>query len=154
MNDHPSALDIIPLGQPPAEEDRQLAAFFQKLEHEQLTFLDEAGKRIAELCAALLGVLFAVLALGGDFPPPLLALPWARLLVSLVLGMLFLALLVAVWAIRPRSYRRYRHNLTQMQAEVARMADFKARWVRVAGILFLLGCLGLALLVAMVIWGV
>ncbi len=79
MNDAPAPFDPIPVGQPPSEEDRQLAAFFQQLEHEQLTFLDEAGKRIAELCTALLGVLFAVLALGGTFPPPLLAaLPRAR----------------------------------------------------------------------------
>ena len=39
----------------------------------------ETGNAIAELCTALLGVLFAVLALGGTFPPPLLAaLPRAR----------------------------------------------------------------------------
>ncbi len=57
----------------------------------------ETGKRIAELCTALLGVLFAVLALGGTFPPPLLAaLPRAR---SLAVGRVGSAL--------PGSARRY-----------------------------------------------
>jgi hypothetical protein len=154
MNDAPSPLAPIPVGERPSEEDHQLAALFQRMEHEQLTFLDEAGKRIAELCATLLGVLFAVLALGGSFPPPLLtALPWARPLTLIILALLFLALVIAIWAIHPHNYRRYRHNLTQMQHELERMTGFKSRWVGVAGVLFVLGCLGLAVLVGMVVWG-
>lgn len=153
MSDSPLLPDAVPVGQPLSDEDAQLAALFQKLEHDQLIFLDEAGKRIAELCAALLGVLFAVLALGGQFPPPLLnQIPWARPLASAALAALFLALLTAVWAIRPRSYRRFRHNLTAMQGEFQRMVAFKSRWVTVAGLLFVVGCLALALLVGMVVW--
>jgi hypothetical protein len=33
------------------------------------------------------------------------------------------------------------------------MTGFKSRWVGVAGVLFVLGCLGLAILVGMVVWG-
>lgn len=153
MNPTPATHDSIPVGAEFGSEESKVAAFFQQLEYEQLSLLDEAGKRVAELSVALLGILFAVLAFGGTFPPPLLiSLPMARPLVLGSVLLLFFALLVSILAIRPRSYRRYRYNLTQMQQELERMVAFKSFWVGAASVLFVLGCLGLVSLVSMIIW--
>ena len=87
-----------------------------KMEKQQVDFLDQAGKRIVELCAALLGVFFAVMALGDTFPPPFLqGNDPARGLTVVTLAFYLAAMLTGVLAIQPREYRRYRHNLTEMR---------------------------------------
>jgi hypothetical protein len=137
---------------PTAEEER-LVELFAEIESKQLDFLDQAAKRIIELVTALLGILFAVIAFGSDFPPPYLAGNLAAKLLSGAALVCYLgALLVALWAVQPRDYRRYRHNLDGMRAELERMIADKARPLRWAGILFGLGSVLLAGLIATVIW--
>jgi hypothetical protein len=149
MTPEPPILDT---RQPTAEEER-LVELFAEIEGKQLDFLDQAAKRIIELVTALLGILFAVIAFGSDFPPPYLAgnLP-AKLLSGASLVCYLGALLVALWAVQPRDYKHYRHNLTEMREELQRMIDDKARPLRVAGILFGAGSILLAVLIATVIW--
>lgn len=156
-SDVPARYALIPLGQQPQEErhtlPQQLTTALQDLEREQLSFASEAGKRIAEFSTALLGVFFAALTFSDSFPPPALAaLPWVRPLALGVPALFFLALLVAVWAIRPRRFRATRHNPAARQRLLARMGRLRVRGVEVAGVLFLLGCLGLTVLVGMMIW--
>jgi hypothetical protein len=56
-----------------------------------------------------------------------------------------------LWALQPRTYKHYHHNLTGMQEELQQMIRHKARPLRVAGVLFGLGSVTLALLIAAII---
>jgi hypothetical protein len=109
MNAGPPILD----GQPPSDEQERLLALFDALERGQLEFLDQSGKRVVELSAGLLGVLFGVTAFGDKFPPPYLQDNGViQGLVVAVLVSYLGAMLAALWALRPRRYPRYRHNLS------------------------------------------
>jgi hypothetical protein len=54
--------------------------------------------------------------------------------------------------VQPRDYKHYRHNLDGMREELERIIDDKARPLRVAGILFGVGSVLLAVLIGTVIW--
>jgi hypothetical protein len=141
------------VGKPPTDEQEQLVTLFNTLETQQLEFLDQAGKRIIELSTGLLGILFAVIALGDKFPPTYLQgnLPAKGLTVAAVV-LYLVALVVAVLGIQPRDYQRYRHNLSKMRDELTRMVNYKARWVKVAAMLFVLATLSLTGLLALLVW--
>jgi len=136
----------------PDDRDKQLVALFQEIEKGQLTFLDEAGKRIIELSTALLGVLFTVIALGKDFPPPYLKdNPLARLLAVLVVIANLAAILLAMRAVQPRSYKLFRENLTGMREELDKIITHKSGALRLAGITFWIGAALLAGLIATIV---
>ncbi|MFQ5344182.1 MAG: hypothetical protein ACE5F6_21780 [Anaerolineae bacterium] len=146
--DQPPILEGVPL----TDEQKRLVALFDEMEKQQVDFLDQAGKRIVELCAALLGVFFAVMALGDTFPPPFLqGNDPARVLTVVTLAFYLAAMLMGVLAVQPREYRRYRHNLTEMRNVIEEIISFKKRWLQVAGILFVLGTLSLGLLVGAIV---
>ena len=54
------------------EQKQRLKDIFSDLVKKQPDFLDEAAKSIIERIATFLAILFAVLALGGTFPPKFL----------------------------------------------------------------------------------
>ena len=64
-------------------------------------------------------------------------------LVAMALGML---------AIHPRSYNKYRYNMTRMGKEWERLITYKKRLVQWAGILFGVGTIALAGLIIFIIW--
>jgi hypothetical protein len=134
------------------EENRRLDNIFDEIEKGQLGFLDESGKSIIEHIATLLAVLFAVSAFGHDFPPPYLKgnLP-AKSMVIVTMVLYLAALGTGLWAIQPRSYKRYKHNVTRTRAELAKMMKRKMLWIRVAGSLFALGSIALAVLIFFII---
>jgi len=136
----------------PTADQKQIKTIFDKLESDQIEFLDQSGKRIIELCTGLLGVLFAVSAFGDKFPPPYIAgnLPAKGLAVA-VLTLLILALRAGFLVVRPRRYRRYDYNLSAMRAEITLIVEYKRRWFNVAAWLFVLGSLALAGLVASIL---
>jgi len=139
-------------GVPPTEEQKRLVALFDEMERKQADFLDQAGKRIIELVTVLLGLLFAVAAFGDTFPPRYLqANAPARVLTIATLVFYLAALLTGVRVIQPREYRRYRYNLTEMRQVLEEIISFKTRWLKVAGILFMLGSVSLALLIGVII---
>ncbi len=137
----------------PTDEQKQLIALFNDMETRRLDFLDEAGKSAIERTATFLTILFAVTAFGSNFPPRYLTVsPWEKYLVIAILICYLLAMGMGMWAIQPRSYKLYRHNLTEMGKEMDRMIAHKSRWVHWAGILFALGSIALAGLVVFIIW--
>ena len=151
-SDSPPQQPPIVEGTPLTDEQQRLVALFDEMEKQQVDFLDQAGKRIIELIIALLGILFAAAALGDQFPPPYLkGNPPARALTVVTLAFYLGALLTGVLAIQPREYKRYRHNLTEMGNVLDAIIGHKTRWLKVAGILFVLGSLTLALLIAAII---
>src|SRR5438876_3558 len=132
--------DEIVQGQEPSEEDTRLIKLFDGMEDKQLDFLDESGKSIIERIATFLAVLFGVTALGNNFPPPYLKGNYtAKWLVIVTLVFYLLAMMAGVLAIQPRIYRRYTHNLSALGRELGRIRRYKMRWLRVAGVLFVLG---------------
>jgi hypothetical protein len=139
-------------GQPLSDEHKRLVALFDELEKKQLEFLDQAGKRVIELSTGLLGVLFAVTAFGDKFPPPYLednnaAQGLAVATLALYLGAMFMG----VWTVQPRKYKRYLDNLSEMKKVLEQIIAHKSRSLQVAGALFWLGSLTLALLIASII---
>ncbi len=138
--------------EPPSDEDKRLVSLFSDMESKQLEFLDGAGKSIIERIATLLAVVFAVMAFGGNFPPKyLVGNVWTKVMVFAVLACYLLSMGLGMLAIQPRSYDLYRENLTRMRKELERMIAWKKRWVLWAGILFALGTVALAMLIALII---
>ncbi len=132
-------------------EQRQLKAVFDELRKNQVTNLNEAGKRVIELSTGMLGILFAVVAFGKDFPPPYLQDRPAQILAVVALLFFFLALLAGVLCVQPQEYRDYPNNLDGMRQELARANRWKAGWFRAGTILFGLGAFWLACLIAAII---
>ena len=140
-------------GPPPTGEQQRLVALFDEMEKQQVDFLDQAGKRIIELTTGLLGVLFAVTAFGDKFPPPYLqGNNLAKALAMMTLALYLAAMVTSVRAIRPRKYRRYAYNLTGMRQVLEEIIGYKSRGLKVAGSLFVLGSLALALLISAIIF--
>ena len=132
----------IPTGGEPSDEQKQVATFFRELQTGQLDFLDQAGKRVIELCTALLALLFGLLAFGDKFPPAYVAgysgVKW-MLIGALIAYMM--AMVMAAWGIHPQAYDHYPNNITAAREELAKIVAFKAVWVQAAGVLFVLGSL-------------
>ena len=140
-------------GEPLNDSEKRLKALFDEMDKNQLNFLDQAGKRIIELCTALLGLLFAVTAFGKDFPPPYLKdnlLP--QVLAGGVLALLVAALLCGVLTVQPRKYKYYEHNLSEMRTEWVKLFTYKSNWMRWATWLFFTGTLLLAGLIGLLIF--
>jgi hypothetical protein len=141
-------------GQPLSEEQKRLHALFDEMKKNQLTFLDEAGKRIIELSTGLLGLLFAVTAFGKDFPPPYLSAHPARQgLAVAALTAFALALLFGVFTVQPRNYAYYEHNLTGMETELKKITTYKSRCMIAATWAFFIAALLLAVLVGALVLG-
>jgi hypothetical protein len=136
----------------PARSDQiKLKELFDELKKNQLTFLDEAAKRIIELSTGLLGVLFAVVAFGKDFPPPYFADATNVKLAVATLTLFFLSLLIGFITVQPRNYRYYPNNLTQMEEELRKAIAFKVIFFQIASALFVIGAACLALLIGFII---
>ena len=136
-------------GEPLTIEQKQLKALLDEIKKNQLNFIDEANKRIIELSTGLLGLLFAVIAFGKDFPPIYLRSNLSiRWLVIFVVIVLILALLSSVLGVQPHKYSYYENNLTEMRKEMNRAIIHKTRWMRIATWLFFLGALLLAVLIS------
>ena len=146
--------EAIPLAEDVGQDDgdRRLLDLLDKLEADQMNFLDEAGKRVVELSTVMLGLLFAILALGDQFPPAwLVQQPLNQYLAVAALVLYLLALGAGVIAVQPRQYKGYRANLTRMRQEVERMIGHKRRWFVAGTWLLALASLCLAVLAALII---
>ena len=140
-------------GQPLSDSEKRLNALFDEMDKNQGDFLDQAGKRVIELCTGLLGILFAVTAFGKDFPPPYLKdNKFTQILVVGVLALLVGALLCAVLTVQPRKYKFYEHNLTEMRNEWVKLFTYKSTWMKWANWLFFAGTVLLALLIGVLIF--
>src|SRR5260370_3986171 len=139
----------------PSEEGKQLVTLFNEMESKQLDFLDESGKSIIERIATFLAVLFGVTAFGSNFPPAYLKgnLP-AKVLVIITLILYLAAMGAGIWSIQPRYYSHYTYNVSRMGKEREKLTYHTASWLRVAGILFALGSVALAVLIVSIIWNV
>lgn len=149
----------IPLFEPESESQEQLEKrqrlkdIFSDLVKKQPDFLDEAGKSIIERIATFLAILFAVIALGGTFPPKFLVQNTQNtVLVIAILLCYLVAMGMGLWAIQPHNYSLYEYNVTRQETEWKRIIARKKFWVRFAGILFGLGTVALAVLIVFIIW--
>jgi hypothetical protein len=133
--------------------DKQLPAIFDDLKRKQLDFLDAAAKSMIERIAAFLTILFAVTAFSANFPPPYLRNNVNPYLVIAVLGCYLIAMALGMWAIQPHKYKDYENNLTEMHKEWEKLVNRKKICVRLAGLLFALGSLILAVLIILIILG-
>lgn len=142
-------------GQEPSAEDKLAVEIFSDARKNQLNFLDDSGKTMIERIATFLAVLFGITALSTSFPPAYLKgnLP-AKVMVMVTLVLYLLAMATAMLVILPRTYNIPIHNVTRMNEELKRITAYKMRYLRVAGVLFALGSVALAILIVLIIWGV
>ena len=136
----------------PTDEQKRLVSLFSDIESKQLDFLEQAGKSIIERVAALLAVVFAVIAFGSNFPPKyLVGNGWVKAMIFAVLICYLLAMGAGLLAIQPRSYKLYHENVTGMRSEFERMLSWKKSCIWLANVLFALGTVALAVLIALII---
>lgn len=154
MNKQQSQIEI-QKSQQSSEEGRQVAQLFADMRSKQLDFLDESGKSLIERIATFLAVLFAITAFSNSFPPPYLKgnLP-AKIMVIVTLVLYLLAMGAAILTIQPRLYDVPLYNVTRMGEELKQITNYKMRCLRVAGVLFTLGSIALAVLIIFIIWNV
>jgi len=135
-----------------SEEGKQLVQIFTDMKSKQLEFLDESGKSMIERIATFLTILFAVTAFSNNFPPAYLKgnLP-AKIMVITTLIMYLLAMTAALLAIQPRLYDIPRYNVTEMGKRLQNITTYKMRRLRLAGVLFALGSIALAILIVVII---
>ncbi|MBV9689641.1 MAG: hypothetical protein JO202_08005 [Ktedonobacteraceae bacterium] len=134
--------------QQPSKEGKQVASIFADMRSKQLDFLDASGKSMIERIATFLAILFAVTAFSNNFPPAYLKgnLP-AKIMVIVTLVLYLLAIL-------PRLYDVLLYNVTRMSEALKAFMNYKMRRLRVAGVLFALGSVALAVLIVVIIWKV
>jgi uncharacterized membrane protein len=135
-----------------AEEAQRLQDIFADMEKKQPDVLDDTAKSIIERIATFLAVLFAVTALGNNFPPKyLVGNFWDKALVIAILACYLVAMFLALWSLQPRNYSVYVFNRSRRQREWERLLRHKTTWTKAAGMLFVLGTVALALLVGLII---
>ncbi|HEU5375805.1 MAG TPA: hypothetical protein VFV38_10230 [Ktedonobacteraceae bacterium] len=148
------AVEIQPY-QSPSVETQEVAERFRDLERKQMDFLNEAGKSLIERISTFLAILLGASVLSNNFPPTYLkGNLLARIIILVVLGCYLLAMGIAMWSIQPRWYRRYLYNMSALARVRDRIITQKMRWLRLAGILFLVGSLALAVLIIEIIWNI
>ena len=141
--------------QQPSEEGKQVAEIFSEMRKKQLDFLDESGKSMIERIATFLAVLFAVTAFSNNFPPAYLkGIMPSKIMVIVTLVLYLLAMGAAILTIQPRLYDVPLYNVTRMGEELKKITNYKMRRLRVAGVLFALGSVALAVLIIFIIWNV
>src|ERR1700753_3741302 len=135
-----------------SEEGKQLVQIFTDMKGKQLEFLDESGKSMIERIATFLTILFAVTAFSRNFPPPYLKgnMP-AKIMVMITLILYLLAMAAALLTIQPRMYDIPRYNVTEMGNKLKNITTYKMQRLRLAGILFALGSIALAILIIVII---
>jgi len=133
-------------------EKKRIRAIFDEMEGKQLDFLDESGKSLIERVATFLAVLFAVTAFGGNFPPAYLKNnAWNKAYVITILACYLVAMFLALIAIQPFKRPRHRYETKKMAQTLQRMITRKKWLVQIAGILFALGTVILAVLIFSII---
>jgi hypothetical protein len=151
MSDQQEPVEILDT-QELSEEGKQLVQIFTDMKSKQLAFLDESGKSMIERIATFLAILFAVTAFSSNFPPPYLKGNWpAKIMVIVTLILYLLAMTAALLAIQPRLYDIPRYNVTEMGKRLQNITTYKMRRLRLAGVLFALGSIALAILIVVII---
>lgn len=135
-----------------SEEGKLLVQIFTNMKSKQLEFLDESSKSMIERIATFLAILFAVTAFSSNFPPPYLKgnVP-AKIMVIITPILYLLAMAAALLAIQPRLYDIPRYNVTEMGKRLQNITTYKMRRLRLAGVLFALGSIALAILIVVII---
>ncbi len=155
VEDQPPILESEPETQDHIEEKQRLKAAFADMEKNQLAFLDDAGKSVIERVATFLAILFGVTAFGSSFPPQYLkSNPSIKYLIIIILLCYLVAMALAIIAIQPRSYTWHRYQAKKMEEILKGIIAYKKRLVQLAGILFALGTVILAVLIVSLIWNV
>ncbi|GLV54658.1 hypothetical protein KDH_15050 [Dictyobacter sp. S3.2.2.5] len=136
-------------------EGKQLVQIFTDMRSKQLEFLDDSGKSMIERIATFLAILFAITAFSGNFPPPYLKgnLP-AKIMVIVTMILYLLAMASAILTIQPRMYDIPRYNVTEMGKKLRDITTYKMRHLQIAGVLFALGSIALAILIIVIIIGI
>lgn len=121
-------------------QDQDLLTFFHGLERNSLESLEAAARQIITLVTTLAGVFFGILAFKDT--PTYLSAGEVKVLGTLTLGALLVALLFALDVVMPRRFDLRRDDLTEMHAILHSLFQTKSRsltfaqWAFGAGLVF------------------
>jgi hypothetical protein len=133
-------------------EEKALRKWFAKQALAAVDNLEAAARSILGLVSALLGVLFAVLAVAADPLPAYLESPLMRGMGVIAVSALLLALLGALAVVLPQKIQVSSHRPDQQAQEFQALLDRKSRLLTFAVYAFGLGlaALAAALIIALV----
>jgi hypothetical protein len=134
------------------QEEHKLLAFFDTLEQESLTRLEDAARQIIGLVTALLTLAVGLLALGGEPVAPLLAAQPVLVAGAATLAALLLALIAALDVVLPAAYRYRAASLDDRRTAYQQMLERKGDGLRAAVVFFGLAMFGLAALIGLLLW--
>ena len=134
------------------DADKRLAALFDKLEQESLDNLEKGARDLLQLVTALFGILFGILALGGDTVAAPLRLPGVILPAAISLLALLITLIAALDVIVPGPYRIRRQSLSDQAGAWERMLRRKRDGLRAAAVSFGIGLSAFATLIAALLY--
>mgnify|MGYP001274496853 CR=1 FL=1 len=147
----PEVIEVV--AYPADPEARKLSAFFDTLEQESLTRLEEAARQVITLATTLLTLAVGLLALGGDAVPPHLAAPLVLAAGAATIVALFLALVAALDVVVPARYGYRQGSLADRRQALDAMLAHKSRALRAAVVFFGIAMAGLVVLVGVMLWG-
>lgn len=135
-----------------SDEDKRLAALFDKFEQESLDNLEKGARDLIQLVTALFGVIFGILALGGEAAAAPLRLPLAIAPAAISLAALLLTLFAALDVIVPAAHRVRKLGHSDREQAYARMLQRKSEGLRAAAIFFAIGLSAFAALIGVLLY--
>ncbi len=146
----PEVIEVV--AYPADPEARKLSAFFDTLEQESLTRLEDAARQIITLATTLLTLAVGLLALGGDPVPAALAEMPVIGAGGAALVALFLALVAALDVVVPARYSYRQGSLADRRQALDAMLAHKRRALSAAVLFFGFAMLGLLVLAGLLLW--
>ena len=132
---------------PLTDQERDVVEIIETLETEALANLEAGARQIISLVTAFYGLIFGTIALGKDKFEATLELPWLIGLGGVAIGLLLVALGLALGAVMPQRYDYREARLDEMKAAYQKIVAHKSAWLRSATIFFGLGLAAFALLI-------
>lgn len=135
---------------PETTNDQELREWFEQQERGSIERLETGAQTIIQLVTGLYGVLFVVLALGDQ--PAYLQKPVVQWAGTISVFTFFGSLLASVLATLPRRVSYQQDNLTEMQQAYRQLERWKAGFLRVAQLMFLIGTACLVTVILAILW--
>ncbi|NPA92659.1 MAG: hypothetical protein GXO56_03160 [Chloroflexi bacterium] len=114
---------------PPRADEDALAGWFEAQRLKSPDTLEAAARQIVSLVTTLLGLLWAVLALGNDQTPAYVGQPLVGWLGVGVVVLLLAALACALAVLYPRRFEVPLHNVAAQRAAFEALMRHKATWL-------------------------
>lgn len=138
-------------GRPESAAEEALRAWLAEQELKSVDNVEAGARQLVTLVTALLGVLFAVMAVTDDPLPAYFAYPTLRLLGVGVVVLLLATLVAALVAVLPFPMKNFPHRPDKQREEFDGMLRRKSLGLYVAAVCFALGLILLGIILGSVL---